>query len=321
MFWLPLPLWAVHLSDGVLSWPWLAAGFALAAALALLAAHRVREEEVPRIALLTAAFFVASSIHIRLGPTSAHLLLNGLVGVVLGRRAPLAILVGVALQAALIAHGGFSTIGVNACVQAVPALTAGWLFHALRALPWAEHRLFRGAVVAGSAVVWGGCLVFGVAALWTNPLGEVARVNGQAAVVSALSLGPAWDVLRHPVTLAALGLFALGCAFAERRMENAPEFPLGMLVGVYCVLATTALAGATLLLDGASTWATVVKLMFLAHLPLAVVEGLILGCVVSFLARVKPGLLGELPQGGDEDRPIAPPRREVEPVAGEASRP
>ena len=105
-------LWAVHISDGVLGWPWRAAGFLLTGILVLMASlsggglcSRGREEEVPRIALLTAAFFVASSIHVKVGPTSAHLLLNGLVGVVLGWRAPLAIVIGVTLQALLIPHG------------------------------------------------------------------------------------------------------------------------------------------------------------------------------------------------------------------------
>src|SRR4051812_17370761 len=114
---LPFILWAVHISDGMLSWPWLLAGFALAGALALLAAYRVRDEEIPRIALLSAAFFVASSIHVKLGPSSTHLLLNGLVGIVLGWRAPLAILLGVTLQAVLIPHGGLTTIGVNTCTE------------------------------------------------------------------------------------------------------------------------------------------------------------------------------------------------------------
>src|SRR5215470_13163727 len=104
---------AVHISDGVLAVPWLGGGFALAALLVVIGALYVRDEEIPRIALLTAAFFVASLLHIRVGPTSVHLLLNGLVGAVLGRRAPLAILVGLFLQVALIGHGGFLTLGVN----------------------------------------------------------------------------------------------------------------------------------------------------------------------------------------------------------------
>src|ERR671937_1674740 len=118
--------WAVHISDGVLAWPWWVGGFALAAVLALAAAYRVRDEEVPRIALLTAAFFVASLIHVRAGPTSVHLVLNGLVGVLLGRRAALAIPVGLFLQAALLGHGGFTSLGINSCVMVLPALAA-WL--------------------------------------------------------------------------------------------------------------------------------------------------------------------------------------------------
>src|SRR5262245_32010012 len=103
------PLWAVHIADGLLSPPWLVGGFVLAGLLTLAGLLRVRDEEVPRIALLTAAFFVASLIHVRVGLTSIHLLLNGLVGVLLGRRAAVAVVVGLALQAVLIGHGGIST--------------------------------------------------------------------------------------------------------------------------------------------------------------------------------------------------------------------
>ena len=116
------PLLAVHISDGVLTWPWLAGGFALAGLLARRRLVRVRDEEIPRIALLTAAFFVASLIHVPVGADQRHLLLNGLLGVVLGRRAPLAVLVGLTLQAVLFGHGGFTAIGVNTCVMALPAL-------------------------------------------------------------------------------------------------------------------------------------------------------------------------------------------------------
>ena len=137
VLWLPL---GIHISDGVLSPPWLAAGFALAGLLALLAAYRVRDEEIPRIAILSAAFFIASLIHLRLVPTSVHLLLNGLVGVVLGRRAPLAILIGLALQAALLGHGGFTTIGINTCVLTLPALLAGWMFAGVHRLPWTASK-------------------------------------------------------------------------------------------------------------------------------------------------------------------------------------
>src|SRR6185437_14257593 len=134
-FSLALP-WAVHISDGVLRDPWWVGGFVVSGLLVLLAAYRVRDEEIPRIALLSAAFFVATLMHLPLGPTRVHLLLNGLVGVVLGRRAPLAIAMGLALQAVLLGHGGFTTLGVNACVMTLPALLAAAMFAGLRRLPW-----------------------------------------------------------------------------------------------------------------------------------------------------------------------------------------
>jgi cobalt/nickel transport system permease protein len=74
-------------------------------------------------------------IHIRVGPTSVHLLLNGLVGVILGKRACVAIPVAIVLQAVLLGHGGFQTLGVNAVVITLPALFAGWFFHANRHAP------------------------------------------------------------------------------------------------------------------------------------------------------------------------------------------
>jgi cobalt/nickel transport system permease protein len=168
--WLP---WAVHISDGVLRGPWLAAGFALAGVLVLLAMFRVRDEEIPRIALLSAAFFVATLMHLPLGPTRVHLLLNGLVGVVLGRRAPLAIVMGLALQAVLLGHGGFTTIGVNACVMTLPALLAAALFAGLRRLPW----FGRGS----NTITWlCGCLLGMVSVLATLVLQAIVLLWGGA---------------------------------------------------------------------------------------------------------------------------------------------
>lgn len=166
-------LWAMHISDGVLTAPWLAAGFALAGLLALAAAYRVRDEEIPRIAVLSAAFFVATLMHLKVGPTSVHLLLNGLVGVVLGWRAPLAILVGLALQAVLLGHGGLTTIGVNACVMTLPALLAAALFSALRRLPLFDS--------GRSAITWlCGCLLGMIAVLATLVLHAAVLLFGGA---------------------------------------------------------------------------------------------------------------------------------------------
>ena len=72
------------------------------------------------------------------------------MGVVLGRRAPLAIVVGLVLQAALLAHGGFTTLGVNASVIAIPALLAGGLFRVLVGRQPSQRRVMG----IGMAVGW-----------------------------------------------------------------------------------------------------------------------------------------------------------------------
>lgn len=275
---------ALHISDGVLTGPWVAGGFVIAALLMLLAAWRVREEEVPRIALLTAAFFVASSMHIRVGPTSAHLLLNGLVGVVLGRRAPLAVGVGIGMQAVLLNHGGYSTIGINCCVMALPALLAWQAFAALQRVPWLRRPWFRSVLVAGSALAWGLALVYSVVLLATNRLREADLATGVADAVTF-----------HPATVTAVVLIATLVAGVERRLENAPEFPVGLLVGESTVLLTVALNAGVLVLGGSDNWQTVAVLVLIVHLPLAVIEGVVLGFTVGFLARVKPEMLSWLP--------------------------
>jgi cobalt/nickel transport system permease protein len=276
-----LPLWAVHIDDGYLTVPWLAGGFAVAAVLALLGAWRIRDEEIPRVALLTAAFFVASLMHVSLGPTSVHLLFNGLVGVVLGRRAGLAIPVGLFLQAALFHHGGYTTLGVNSCVMALPALLAWLLFRGLQHVRWERHPWLRGGLVAAVVLAWVLSLVFSVVLLVSNRIGSLDHLDA----------GPALRVAFHPATLAAAGLLAVLAAVLERRLGHAPEFALGLLVGGVAVLATMALNCAVLLWGGQEDWHALALLTFVAHLPVVVVESIVLGFTVGFLVRVKPEML------------------------------
>ncbi len=151
-----ISLWAVHISDGPLAPPWLVGGYVLAAALAWLGSRRLRDEEIPRIAVMSSAFFVASSLHVPLVGTSVHLLLNGLVGVILGVRATLAIPLALFLQAALLFHGGFTTLGVNTCVMVLPALAAWLVFAGLRKTGWLARpatRWFAGFLLGGLTVL------------------------------------------------------------------------------------------------------------------------------------------------------------------------
>jgi cobalt/nickel transport system permease protein len=278
----PLPLVAVHIADNVLAWPWLAGGWLGTALLLLVGSWRMREEEIPRVALLTAAFFVASSIHVPLGPASAHLLLGGLLGVVLGVRAAVAIPIGVAMQAALLGHGGFSTIGINSCIMAVPALLAAPLFTALRRLPGIGNPWVRAALIGLSAVP----LVLGLVNCAVMLGTKFTSENGKpdAALANEVTL--------YPATIAVNLVVAMLAAIWERRLHNTPEFPLGLLVGELSVLATVGLNCLVLIVGGESDWQAWALLNLLIHLPIAVIEGIVLGFTIGFLAKVKPELLG-----------------------------
>jgi cobalt/nickel transport system permease protein len=199
-------LLAVHLSDGIVSSPWLVGGLVGAGVLLAIASWRLTDEWVPRVGVLTAAFFIGSTIHFKLVFTSVHLVLNGLTGVVLGRRAPLAITIGLALQYLLLAHGGLWTLGVNACIVGLPAVVAGLLF-------------------------------------------------------------------------------------PHMRRAGIPAFPLGFVLGFGAVGASVGLNFLVLLVGGKEDWETLAQLVLLAHIPVAIVEGLILGVVVRYVEKVKPELL------------------------------
>ena len=74
----------MHISEGVLSPSVLVAGAALTTAGVGIALKGLNHEEIPSVGILSAAFFVASLVHVPIGPASAHLVLNGLAEVVLG---------------------------------------------------------------------------------------------------------------------------------------------------------------------------------------------------------------------------------------------
>jgi len=118
----------MHISDGILSTPVSLSCAAAAIAVAYITARKIKQEDVPEIAVMTAAFFVASLVHVKIGPSSAHLVLNGMVGVLLGYAAFPAILVGLLFQAMMFQHGGLTSLGANALIMGLPALLAAFFY-------------------------------------------------------------------------------------------------------------------------------------------------------------------------------------------------
>jgi len=121
----------MHISDGVLPTWILIAGWIIAAALmiACIAQSKKKgniEERIPRIAVVTAALFVACLLNIPMPPSSLHLMLAGLAGILLGPLSFVCIFISLLLQAILFQFGGITVLGVNSLLMGVPALV-GWL--------------------------------------------------------------------------------------------------------------------------------------------------------------------------------------------------
>jgi cobalt/nickel transport system permease protein len=169
----------MHISEGVLSGPVLVSGAALATAGTAIGLRRLDYDQIARAGMLAGVFFVASLVHVPLGPTSVHLIMNGIVGLLLGWAAFPVILVALALQAVFFQFGGITTLGVNTLIMALPAVVGYGLFAPL--LRRGPAVAFAGAFACGFAAVLMGGIIVGVALMFTEEkFFEVA-----AAVVAA----------------------------------------------------------------------------------------------------------------------------------------
>jgi len=123
----------MHIPDGFLPATVCAAGYVAAASVTWFSLRKINQrqnprEDIPKASVLTAAFFVVSWIHIPVPPASVHLVLNGLLGAVLGYFAFPAILIGLFFQAVMFQHGGLTTLGVNALIMGLPAFLSYYIF-------------------------------------------------------------------------------------------------------------------------------------------------------------------------------------------------
>jgi cobalt/nickel transport system permease protein len=204
----------MHIPDGILPAAVSVAGYATTGAATWYSLRKINQKEnpqesIPKASLLTAAFFVASWIHIPVPPTSVHLVLNGLLGAVLGYYAFPAILIGLFFQAVMFQHGGLTTLGVNATMMGLPALLAYYLFK-LRNVFGKENRVWTGVFgfLAGSGGLGLAALIALVLLITTIP----AHLDVQAERVSIYALS-----LAHVPLMVIEGIFtALVVLFLQR---------------------------------------------------------------------------------------------------------
>jgi cobalt/nickel transport system permease protein len=136
-----------HIPDGVLSLPVLVGGGVIAVGAVALGLKKIGDEDIPRTAILASGFFALSLFALPVGPSSIHLLLGGLMGIVLGTAIFPAVCVALLLQAVMFGFGGLTTLGVNIVNIALPGAVIGAIVAPMvqRATP------ARAALIAGIA--------------------------------------------------------------------------------------------------------------------------------------------------------------------------
>ena len=155
----------MHISEGVLSAPVLVTGAAVSIVCLGIGLKKIEEERIPLVAVLSSAFFIASLIHVPIGPSSIHLVLNGICGILLGWAVFPAIVVALFLQAILFQYGGLTTLGVNTLIMAFPGIVCFYLFSWLikkdKVWIWSSASFACGALsIFGSGLLVAVALVF-----------------------------------------------------------------------------------------------------------------------------------------------------------------
>ena len=162
-----------------MSGPVLVAGAIVALAGTAAGLKNLELDRVPQAGMLAAAFFVGSLIHVPVGPSNVHLILNGIVGLLLGWAAFPAILTALVLQAMMFQYGGITTLGVNTVIMALPAVICYYLFG-----PFIQKKRLiavSAAFACGAGSVFLGGVLVGAGLMFT----EESFFEGAGLVVTA----------------------------------------------------------------------------------------------------------------------------------------
>ena len=150
----------MHISEGIISAPALAAGAVFTAAGVANGLRKLSYEQIPVVSMMSSAFFVAALIHVPIGPSSVHLVLNGLMGILLGWSVFPAVLIALFLQSVFFGFGGITVLGLNTFNMAVPALLSYYLYRSFSGIiPRYLLGMFLGALsIAFSSLLVGASL-------------------------------------------------------------------------------------------------------------------------------------------------------------------
>ncbi|MEO2068924.1 MAG: cobalt transporter CbiM [Desulfurobacteriaceae bacterium] len=187
----------MHISEGVLPGWLLITGWGLTIGATYFGLKNLKDKKVPLAALLAAAFFIASLIHVPLGPSSVHLVMNGLAGLLLGITAFPVILVGLFLQAVLFQFGGITVLGINTFNMAFPAFLSYLLLRRFIKKQTTLSLVVVGVLTAFISIMGSGILV----ALELLTVGEVFKKTAELVILAHLPVAVVEGIINAFVLL------------------------------------------------------------------------------------------------------------------------
>lgn len=250
----------IHIPDGVLPLWLIGLGWLVTAILVTAAIVALRHADRARIVPQAGVVsaLVIAAMSTEIVPIAYHVNLTVLAGIVLGPWTSIVAALVINSILALFGHGGVTVVGLNTVVIGAE-MSLGWLLFAAFARVWRGRLGFAAGLATLVTLFLSTSLMIGVVALSQVGLGE-ARDTGAL----------------NPSTLSFSNPFGEGL-FANRIVTPEHE---GETVTSHLSLARFATA---VYLLGAIGWT---------------IEALIVGYLVAFIARVRPGLLGRLLLGG-----------------------
>jgi len=199
--------------------PVLIGGAVLTAAGVAMGLRKINSDNLPKTAVMTAAFFTASFIHINVGPSTVHLMLNGLIGLMMGWAAFPVVLIGLLIQGILFQYGGLTTLGINTLNVAGPAVLFGFIFNRMI---FSENKWQSsvGSFGAGFLAIGLTAVMVSLALIMTDP--EKYKIAAYTILVS------------HVPVMFIEGLVALLCVrFLKKVKPELLRNPLHKLTNVY----------------------------------------------------------------------------------------
>ena len=149
----------MHISEGILSGSVLIAGWAGSIAGISYGLKKTEPAKIIRTALISSAFFLASLVNIRIGPSSTHLSLLAPMGLILGHSVFPAVFVALLLQALLFHFGGLLVLGANTFIMASSALAGYLIFGRAIREGTGKIRVMTFSFMAGAfSVIMGVCM-------------------------------------------------------------------------------------------------------------------------------------------------------------------